>query len=133
MQLSDLAARLVEADDAERAALLAEKPASAGVKLARVLKNICLDGWSSHPARALGAAVSLQLLSKQNPDPEIIALESWARGLEELIEGRMEAAITALNQSQAQFLAINKSPDAAATQVSKLVALAMLGRYDDAT
>lgn len=132
MRLADLAARLVEADDAQRAALLAENSAFAGVELARALKDICLDGWSTHPAQALGAAASLRLLSKQNPNPEIVALKLWTRGLEELIAGRMEAAITALNQSQSQFLNINESHDAAATQVSKLVALAMLGRYDDA-
>lgn len=132
MRLADLAARLVAADDAQRAALLAADSASVGVELARALKDICLDGWSTHPAQALGAASSLRLVSQQNPDPEIIALESWTRGLEELVQGRMEAAITALNQSESQFLKINKSHDAAATQVSKLVALAMLGSYDEA-
>jgi len=122
----------VEAGDAERVALLVENSASAGADLARALKDICLDGWSTHPAQALGAATSLRLLASQNPDPEIVALESWTRGLAELVEGRMEAAIAALNESQSQFLAINESHDAAATQVSKLVALAMLGLYDDA-
>jgi CHAT domain-containing protein len=132
MRLADLAARLVAADDAERAALLAANSASVGVELARALKDICLDGWSTHPAQALGAASSLRLVSQQNSDPEIVALESWTRGLAELVQGRMEAAITALNLSESQFLIIDKSHDAAATQVSKLVALAMLGLYDDA-
>src|SRR5204863_5912998 len=113
MRLADLAARLVAADDAERMVLLAENSASVGIELAHTLKDICLDGWSTHPAQALGAASCLPLLSQQNPDPEIVALESWTRGLEELVQGRMEAAITALNQSESQFLKIDKSHDAA--------------------
>ena len=132
MRLADLADRLVKADNNERSALLRENSALANVELARALKDICLDGWSIRPSQALGAASCLRLLSQQNPAPEIIALESWTRGLEELVQGRMEAAITALNQSESQFLKINKSHDAAATQVSKLVALAMLGSYDEA-
>lgn len=132
MRLAELAARLVEADDAKREALLAENSACANADLARALKDICLDGWSTHPKQALGAAASLRILSKQNPDPEIVALEFWTRGLQSLVQGQMEAAIAALNESESQFLAIDKAHGAAATQVSKLVALAMLGRYDDA-
>ncbi len=132
MQLAELAARLVDAGNAERKALLRENSALADAELAYLLKDICLDGWSSHPAQALGAAAALQLLSKLNSDPEIAALCAWNSGLEALIRGQMERAIAALEDSYARFLALDKPHTAAATQVSKLIALAMLGRYDEA-
>jgi len=131
MQRSELAAFLVKADNAEREALFRQNSALADPQLARILKDICLEGWSVHPAQALGAAVSLRLLRNLNHDPEITALECWTSGLEALVEGQMESAIAALNESQSRFLSLNLTCDAAATQVSKLVALAMLGLYDE--
>ena len=132
MHVLELAACLVKADGAGREALLRENSALAGVQLARVLKDICLDGWSVHPTQALGAAASLRLLCGFRNDPEIAALDHWTRGLEALVNGQMESALGALNQAQSSFLELNLKHDAAATQVSKLVALAMLGSYDEA-
>ena len=132
MKRSELAALLVAASNAQREALLRENSALADADLAYLLKDICLDGWSSHPAQALGAADALQLLAKQNSDPEIAALCAWSSGLETLIHGQMERTIADLEDSYARFLALDKPHTAAATQVSKLIALAMLGRYDEA-
>jgi CHAT domain-containing protein len=132
MHVSELAACLVTANTAEREPLLRQNSALADVQLARALKDICLDGWSVHPGQALGAAVSLRLLSHFRNDAEIAALERWAGGLEALVNGQMESAIAALNEAHSNFLALNLKHDAAATQVSKLVALAMLGSYDEA-
>jgi len=44
----------------------------------------------------------------------------------------MEAAIEALDRSEHSFLELHETNLAASTQVSKLIALAMLGRYDEA-
>jgi len=132
MHVSELAACLVNADAAGREVLLRQNSAVSSVQLARRLKDICLDGWSVHPAQALGAAASLRLLARPGNSPEISALERWTRGLAELVNGRMEAAVAALNEAQTDFLSLNLAHDAAATQVSKLVALAMLGSYDEA-
>jgi CHAT domain-containing protein len=132
MQRAELAALLVKASNANRKALLRENSALADVELAYCLKDICLDGWSSHPATALGAAASLQLLVSTNPNPEIKALTAWAFGLRALIAGEMQLAISELEESERQFLGLGKTHAAAATQVSKLIALSMLGRYDDA-
>ena len=65
------------------------------------------------------------MLGARISDPEIVALNSWTRGLEALVQGRMDDAIAALNESHARFLAVDNQHEAAATQVSKLVALAM--------
>jgi CHAT domain-containing protein/tetratricopeptide (TPR) repeat protein len=112
--------------------VLRENSAFADVRLAHLLKEICLEGWSSDPARALGASATLKALSNLNPDREIEALTAWASGLEDLIHGQMEFAINHLELSQRLFLELDKKALAAATQVSKLIALAILGRYDEA-
>ena len=102
--------------------MLRENSAIADVRLGHVLKEICLEGWSSNPARALGAAAALKALFKLNPEREIGALMAWTSGLEDLIHGRMESAIERLDVSQSGFMELNKKGLAAATQVSKLVA-----------
>ncbi|MBA2524292.1 MAG: tetratricopeptide repeat protein, partial [Pyrinomonadaceae bacterium] len=132
MQHAELAARLVAAGDAEREALLRVNSALANVQLAQTLKDICLEGWSSDPGQALRAAAVLHLLSQTNPDPEIAALCDWSAGLESLIHGQMEHALVRLEDSHARFVTLDQPHTAAATQVSKLIALAMLGRYDEA-
>lgn len=132
MERAELASRLVAADDAEREALLRDHQSQADLQLAYLLKEICLDGWGSDPARATGAAAALNLLAEKFPDQETLALASWASGIAALVDGQMERALAHLDESEARFVALGKPHTAAATQVSKLIALAMLGRYDEA-
>lgn len=132
MQRAELAALLVNASHADREALLRQNSAFVDVELAYRLKDICLDGWSTHPAQALGAAASLRLLAAHHHNLEIKALAAWASGLEALIGGEMQTAISELEESERRFLSLGKIHTAAATRVSKLIALSMLGRYDDA-
>jgi CHAT domain-containing protein/tetratricopeptide (TPR) repeat protein len=132
MQHAELATLLVEAGNAEREALLRDNSALADVELAYILKDICLDGWSGQPTRALAAAETLNILSQVNSDPEIAALRAWTFGLEALVNGQMERAVEKLGESHEGFVALDKLHTASETQVSKLIALAMLGRYDEA-
>jgi len=132
MQHAELATRLVNSSDANRETLLSENSVLADVELAYKLKDICLEGWSTHPAQALGAAASLQLLSDFRTHPEIKALTAWAAGLQALVGGEMELAIAELEASERAFLRLGKTHTAAATRVSKLIALSMLGRYEEA-
>jgi len=132
MDRAELAARLVEADEARRDALLRDSVGALDTQLAHILKDICLDGWSSDPARSLAAAATLQKISQIRACPEIRALCHWSRGIESLIEGDMNGAIETLDRARAGFLDLNKPEVAAATDVSKVVALAMLGLYDEA-
>ena len=122
----------MEAEDDRREFLLRENPVLADVRLAHSLKDICLEGWSSDPARALAAAQALKLLNRLFPEPETEALQEWCIGLEFLIQGEMELAIAHLDLSQDRFVKLQNANLAASTQVSKLIALAMLGRYDEA-
>lgn len=132
MQHAELATILVNSSNAQRETLLWENSTLADVELAYCLKNVCLEGWSTHPGQALGAAASLQLLSHIRPTPEIKALTAWAAGLKALIGGEMQLAISELEDSERRFLTLGNTHTAAATQVSKLIALSMLGRYEEA-
>ncbi|HEU4766791.1 MAG TPA: CHAT domain-containing protein [Pyrinomonadaceae bacterium] len=132
MQRAELAKLLVNSSNAQRETLLWENSALLDAELAYHLKDICLDGWSTHPGTALGAAASLLLLAEIRPTAEIKALTAWAAGLKALIDGEMQSAISELEESERRFLSIGKIHTAAATQVSKLIALSMLGRYDEA-
>ena len=132
MRHLELASLLTNSSNAHREALLLENYTLADVELAYSLKDICLEGWSTHPGQALGAAAALQLLSQVRPNAEIKALSAWAAGLKALIDGQMQQAISELEDSERRFLHLGKTHTAAATQVSKLIALSMLGRYEEA-
>ena len=132
MQHAELATLLVDSSDTKREALLWENSSLLDTELAYRLKDICLEGWSTHPGQALGAAAALRLLAEIRPTPEIKALTAWAAGLKALINGQMQAAISELEDSERQFLSLGKIHTAAATQVSKLIALSMLGSYQEA-
>jgi CHAT domain-containing protein len=132
MRYSELAALLVNSSNATRETLLWENSTLLDSKLAYCLKDICLDGWSTHPGQAIGAAACLQLLAGIRPTAEIIALTAWGAGLQALIAGEMLTAISELEDSEHRFLRLGKVHTAAATQVSKLIALSMLGRYEEA-
>jgi CHAT domain-containing protein/tetratricopeptide (TPR) repeat protein len=132
MKRAELAARLVEADEHQRHALLQDHRATLDLELAYILKDICLDGWSSNPLRSLAASATLRSISQLQNDPELDALCHWTEGIEALIKGDMTGAIETLDEARQVFLGLNKPHAAAATEVSKVIALAMLGLYDEA-
>src|SRR5919206_2775755 len=133
MNRAELAGLLASAEDESVGrSLLGEHTALADAALAYALKDICLDAWSREPALAVGAADSLRALSDFNPCEEVAALRSWAEGIAALVGGQMEQAVSHLDEADARFRALCLPHTAAETQVSKLVALAMLGRYDEA-
>ncbi|HEX8250645.1 MAG TPA: CHAT domain-containing tetratricopeptide repeat protein [Pyrinomonadaceae bacterium] len=109
-----------------------ENLASGKTKIARLLKDVCLDSWTSNPRRAVRAAQWLASLAKKNPEPEISALADWADGLSQMINGQLRRAVARFDDAQAKFLSLNQKHDAASTQVGKLYPLAMLGRFEEA-
>ena len=132
MERAELAARLVETNEDQQNALLQDCRASVDTQLAYILKDISLDGWTSDPMRSLAASAVLRKICRTHADPEISALCNWSQGIEALIKGDMPAAVNTLDKARTGFLALNKPHVAAKTEVSKVVALAMLGRYDEA-
>src|SRR5918996_1824112 len=132
MRHAELASLLVNSSNVTRETLLWENSTLLDSELAYCLKDICLDGWSTHPGQAIGAAACLRLLAGIRPTAEIKALSAWAAGLQALIDGQMQSAVSELEDSEHRFLSLGKIHTAAATQVSKLIALSLLGRYEEA-
>lgn len=132
MERADLAARLAEADNAEHAELLAQHHTFADTALAWALTDLCYDAWNKEPKRAVRAAVALAILADIAHVPEVRALADWTAGIAALAEGRMEDAVGPLAGAERGFTALDRPHTAAATQVSKLYPLAVLGRYDEA-
>jgi CHAT domain-containing protein/tetratricopeptide (TPR) repeat protein len=133
MDQAELVSSLIVAGPAEQSTLLAQHAAHVGVELAQALKAIYLDTYSSDPQRAAGAAAALSALASANDHPEILALAAWTSGMAELqLKGQVERAIERIDEAAARFEAIGQRHNAASTQVSKIFALARLGRYDEA-
>src|SRR5215510_8436657 len=133
MRREELAARLVAANEADRAALFEEHAADLNSDLAHSLKAVFDDAKYNDPARARRAAEALDSLAYLTSAPEIIAYAVWTAGIALLqLDGRAELSIAKLDEAAARFDAIPLPRLAAATQVNKLHALAMLGHYDEA-
>lgn len=133
MLVNDLAEKMVSASsETERKTLLAANRQQANVKLALKLKDICYAAWTVEPTKAQRAAQALKTLGKINSDEEISALSFWVAGIAEITRGKLVAAVKNLERASAIFFQIGKEHDAAQTQVAKLIALAMLGRYEEA-
>ncbi|HLM54609.1 MAG TPA: CHAT domain-containing protein, partial [Pyrinomonadaceae bacterium] len=62
----------------------------------------------------------------------VAALCDWGSGIAALVGGRMEEAVRRLDDAEARFQRLCQPHTAGSTQVSKLIALAMLGRYEEA-
>ena len=101
--------------------------------LARALKAFYDQHKTSQPARAAGAAAAARLLAAMRPEPEVEALAAWTEGMAALqIDGQMERALALLDRAAAGFEALGQPDTVAAIQNSRVHALAMLGRYDEA-
>ncbi len=133
MKRRDLVARLIETEEktAQRS-LLTENSRLADMKLAYLLKDTFYDLWTTQPKKVRNAASALSILAKQKKDLEIRALADWVSGIADLTKGKTENAILNLDKAADFFSLENKELAAAQTRVSKLYALALLGRYDEA-
>lgn len=128
-----LAEKLIAAgSETERKALLIQYKRRADARLAVVLKEICYAAWTSEPTKAQRAALALKTLLKINPENEIKALSFWVSGIAEITKGKFDSAVKNLDRSADVFFQIGKEQDAAQTHVAKLIALGLLGRYDEA-
>ncbi len=132
MDHTELALTLAQSGDDERADILHRYIDLADLALAQALKQLYEDTESSDPELAANAAAALELLSTHVAHPEIAALAAWTSGMAALDAGQMEQALAHLEAAEAGFLALNQPETAAATQVSRMIPLAILGRYDEA-
>lgn len=128
-----LAEKLVSAEN-ERARnrLLHENRNLADEKLALVLKEICYESWTIEPTKAQKTARAAKSLLKFNSNPETEALSFWVAGIADLTRGKLESAIENLDRASEIFRAAGKDHESAQTQVAKIIALALLGKYSEA-
>ena len=130
MDHAKLAELLTQADDQEQQNLITSHAALVDVNLAWKLKAVYDRVESSDPAQA--SHISAILSSIQNKHTLIHAIASWTAGMVALDNGQIERAIQDLETGETQFLANSQPFWAANVRVSKLRALAMSGRWDDA-
>jgi tetratricopeptide (TPR) repeat protein len=129
----NLAEKLISArNEPERRRLLDENRNQAGVSLALALKEICYESWTTAPTKAQKAAKALKTLFRIDPDREIEALCFWVNGISDLTRGKIESAVENLDRAARLFQKIKQQHASAQTQVAQLLALALLGRYDEA-
>ena len=100
--------------------------------LARQLKDICYAAWASEPTVAQKAARAMHALAAVSPRPEILAIESWIAGIADITLGRLESAAANLGRASGLFKKLKNEHESAQPMVARLIALAMLGRYDEA-
>ena len=128
-----LAEKLLAAqNEAERKELLEGNIDKADGKLAYVIKDICLEAFSSEPSRTGETVKALNSLLDLNYQPEIKACHNWVSGVAEITGGNLKKAIEYLEESAKIFHDLKKEHDAARTQVAKLIPLALLGNYEEA-
>lgn len=133
MPLRKIAENLISAGNkGERKTILSKISRKNDLKLARELKNICYEFWTSAPTKTQKTALALQNLLEINPNEEISALSFWVSGIADLTCGKLESAIKNFDKSSEIFQKISKKLESAQTQVAKLIALALLGKYDEA-
>jgi CHAT domain-containing protein len=132
MDRQELAVLLSEAEPDQRRTLIEQHAPLVDVGLARALKAVCYEAFNTNPPRAVAAAEATAAVAQAVHDPEADALTAWTAGIAALVGGRMEEAGQHLDEAETGFLALGKEHDAASTRVSKVYALAMLGRYDEA-
>lgn len=133
MQRQELIAKLLETNiKAIHRSLLQKHSNLVDLKLAEEIKNTYYDSWTKEPQKTRNAANALEILSEIISDDEVKALTDWVKGIADLTEGETEKAIYHLDKAAQIFTSLEKPYQAAQTQVSKLYALALLGRYDEA-
>jgi CHAT domain-containing protein/tetratricopeptide (TPR) repeat protein len=134
--LAELARRMIDLGEAPPTAL----PAAGRLALAWELKDLCYAAWSSEPQRASKAAEALRRLCAGDfvdlaPPENLLeteALAAWTEGIAFLARGEMTEATQRFDHAAEVFRALGQDYHATQTQVPKIMALSILGRYDQA-
>lgn len=131
-QLRELAKKLIDADADVQKRLLTENVRLADARLAAAIRNECIAAWSSDPERVGRCVAAVRSLVKVDADVLVLANAEWTNGIGEIVRGRFDSAVAKLERAASHFVNAGNEADAAQTKVARLLALAMLGRYDDA-
>jgi CHAT domain-containing protein len=132
MNHQELARKLIESDSERRRLLIDSHPQLLDAGLAAFFQQICYEVWTDEPQKISLIVEILNELARLTGNPEIRAYSEWTIAIENLVNGRLEDCLQRLDESEAGFKNLGKLHAAATTQISKLYALALLGRYDEA-
>lgn len=132
MKPLDLAKLLVDSSREIRNSLLREHEPLPAVELAESLQEMCYEVWTDAPQKVSAIVETLNEVAEQSGNAEVCAYAEWTEAIKALVNGDLEGCIGWINSSEESFTAIEKPHLAAKTQTSKLYALALLGRYDEA-
>lgn len=131
MNAASLAGRLLSVRDKKsRSRLITANYLSIGIALAEELKDICVENWAVAPKTTRLASRILDEIVEQKQTTEMSAYANWAGGIAEMTFGRLDAAVSRLEKATAEFVKAKMELRSAQPQIASLVALAMLGRYD---
>lgn len=133
MKRQQLITQLLETnEETSHLALFKKNEKIIDLKFARDLKDTYYSSWTTEPRKTRNAAIALSVLSKFLPEPEVPALAYWVQAIADLTEGKTQSAIENIDKASEIFISLDQPYHSAQTQVSKLYALALLGRYDEA-
>ncbi len=127
-----IASQMASAEKAEQILLLENCASEDFLPLVIELKKLCYETWMSAPEKTLRIVSAVNLIKKQSKSDEIGAISDWIDGIGALTSGEMRRALKFLERAGRKFWKLEKSVDAAETEVSKMYALAVLGFYDEA-
>lgn len=133
MKRQQLITQILETDNkTSHLALFKKNKDIIDLKFARDLKDTYYGSWTTEPRKTRNAAIALSVLADYLPEPEVPALAFWVQAIADLTEGKTQSAVENIDKASAIFVSLNQPYQSAQTQVSKLYALALLGRYDEA-
>jgi tetratricopeptide (TPR) repeat protein len=133
MRRVELAKRLMAAgNNHERTSLLDQNQHLADSRLADEIRRSCYAVWASEPIKARNAEKAMSSLTEFDLSPATAAISHWVSGIAAITNGKFESAVDALTRAAEAFSTLGRKIDTAQTQVAKLLALGMLGRYDEA-
>jgi len=133
MRRRELALRLVSSSSGtERRKLISDNKKLADEQLAGEIREICYARWTAEPLIAKRAAAALKELSLTANTLYVRATWLWVNGIALIAQSRFERAVERLDESAKIFRSIGRPLDASQTQVAKLIALGVLGRYAEA-
>ncbi len=132
MRRAELAQRLIDADAKVRGQILAENVEYADLRLAEEIRLKCIAAWSSDPQRVKKCVAAAKSLAIINRDCRVAANADWTSGIGEIVAGAFDSAVDKLARAAVAFSIAGNEIESAQTKVASLLALAMLGRYDDA-
>ena len=128
-----LAIRLIDAATAaDRRRIAIGVSEQKAAELADEIRRTCIAEWSSGPVRVRRSETAIKALAKVHDTPDVIANRQWVTGIAEITRGRFESAVQAFDAAIATFNGLGRIADTARVQVAKLLALAMLSRYEEA-